>query len=261
MKSLCIVIFLLSVIASIQAQGIDCSNIEVDGRVYNLSSFLEYGSFSAEVDYYLYAFSVCKNTKNDDDSFCGNCLEFGACQTQTESVDGELMSWCLGRYQNDIQLVNSTEDSITLTYTEGDYLNDGECYEGGDRLTSITITCNTEVITKPTKISITQPPCDSYTYKIEFSHAAGCPIGNDVPQPGTRKGLSVGSILLIIIFVTFFVYLIAGIVINATIRQQTGKDIIPNREFWADLPSLIKDGFLFIVHKIRPPSEGYTTVE
>ena len=34
-------------------------------------------------------------------------------------------------------------------------------------------------------------------------------------------------------------------------RDQHGLEMIPNREFWALLPGLIKDGFLFCISKVR----------
>lgn len=84
---------------------------------------------------------------------------------------------------------------------------------------------------------------------IEFKHSAGCPI---------NSGLSTGSIMLIIIFVTFAVYLIVGIAINVGIRKMSGIEIVPNWSFWRGCPSLVVDGILFVVNKIRGTSGTYT---
>lgn len=84
---------------------------------------------------------------------------------------------------------------------------------------------------------------------IEFKHAAGCPVSS---------GLSVGSIMLIVIFVTFAVYLIGGIAINLGVRKMSGMEVVPNWSFWRGCPSLVVDGILFIVNKIRGTSGTYT---
>lgn len=87
--------------------------------------------------------------------------------------------------------------------------------------------------------------------EITFSHRAGCP---------NRGGLSPGSIMLIIIFVTFSVYMIAGITINIGVRQKSGAEVIPNWGFWKGCPSLIFDGFMFVVNKIRGTPSTYSTL-
>jgi len=40
----------------------------------------------------------------------------------------------------------------------------------------------------------------------------------------------------------------------------TGVDIIPNVGFWTSLPGLVKDGFMFIINKIRGRGGSYQQV-
>lgn len=255
-----VIIIALAVIlftaASVDA-NVNCSRVEISGKVYNFDRLVSFGTLTTNSGYD-YTFAVCQNVPNPQ-NVCGQCQQFGACQSYEDT------SYCLGRFQNSIIDFSADEKSVSMTYSQGDLLKDEDCYDGQERTATIVIECNPDVIDQPKVIGVTEPPCDHYDYKIEFIHADGCPVDESAPSPELPTGgkkISVGSILLIIIFVSFFVYLIAGVVVNAAIRKQTGKDIIPNREFWVDLPYLVKDGFLFIVHKVRPPSEeGYTTVE
>jgi hypothetical protein len=94
-----------------------------------------------------------------------------------------------------------------------------------------------------------QPP---YIYQIFMSHKSACSGG----------GLSGGSILLITLTVLFVVYFLGGFIFLKFVRGNEGvKECIPNYEFWSDLPSLCKDGLMFIINKIRGGgSGGYETV-
>lgn len=72
------------------------------------------------------------------------------------------------------------------------------------------------------------------------------------PPPSTKppktpsSGLSGGSVFLIIFFVSLFVYFAAGIGYNYYKGAQ-GAELIPQVEFWKDLPFLVKDGVMFCV--------------
>lgn len=65
------------------------------------------------------------------------------------------------------------------------------------------------------------------------------------------KGLSVGSILLIIFFVFTGVYFISGIITLKLLRGATGWEMIPNHKFWQELPSLVKDGITYTFNCCR----------
>jgi len=62
-------------------------------------------------------------------------------------------------------------------------------------------------------------------------------------------GLSGGSIILIVLLVLVVAYLVAGILFNKFKRQLNGLELIPNFEFWAAIPLLVKDGFVFVMNK------------
>ncbi|KAH3720319.1 cation-dependent mannose-6-phosphate receptor-like [Dreissena polymorpha] len=59
--------------------------------------------------------------------------------------------------------------------------------------------------------------------------------------------LSAGSIMLIIFFSLLLAYFLFGVTFNRFGRNQTGSDVIPQKAFWISLPTLVKDGSLFVV--------------
>ncbi|XP_022201467.2 uncharacterized protein LOC111058271 [Nilaparvata lugens] len=59
--------------------------------------------------------------------------------------------------------------------------------------------------------------------------------------------MSTGSKLIIIFLVLFAAYFGGGVLALKYIRGAEGFEMIPNYEFWSDLPSLVRDGVLFLV--------------
>lgn len=60
-----------------------------------------------------------------------------------------------------------------------------------------------------------------------------------------KSGLSTGSVLIIVFGSLLLVYIVAGILFNKFHRGATGKEVIPNVNFWMDFPLLVKDGVEF----------------
>jgi len=82
-------------------------------------------------------------------------------------------------------------------------------------------------------------------YSMIFKSKCACDDGC-VSNPSGSTGLSIGSILLIVFFVVLFVYLIGGVVIKKyKMGVENMPEMIPNYEFWAGIPSLVKDGVVF----------------
>ena len=48
----------------------------------------------------------------------------------------------------------------------------------------------------------------------------------------------------------FIVYIIVGVLIKWKKYEATGIDLIPNVDFWKDVPFLFKDGWVFTINKI-----------
>ncbi|XP_074655141.1 uncharacterized protein LOC141908823 [Tubulanus polymorphus] len=64
---------------------------------------------------------------------------------------------------------------------------------------------------------------------------------------GCLNRLSVGSVLLITLTFLTATYLLVGCLYNKTVYNSSGCELIPNYTFWSELPSLIKDGYLFFI--------------
>ncbi|CAG9863556.1 unnamed protein product [Phyllotreta striolata] len=65
-------------------------------------------------------------------------------------------------------------------------------------------------------------------------------------------GMNGGSVFLLILFIVASVYLIGGALVLYFIRGARGAEVIPNVEFWKNLPGLVKDGIIFLLSGCRP---------
>jgi len=61
-----------------------------------------------------------------------------------------------------------------------------------------------------------------------------------LPRKESPKGLSGGSILVILFFTFAGIYFVGGIVTLKLLRGATGWEMLPNHEFWCDLPALVR---------------------
>jgi len=103
-----------------------------------------------------------------------------------------------------------------------------------------------------TTYTLTQPNPSVCSYIAQMTNSYGCPAGSpNSGGGGGSKGLSGGSVFLIIFFVGFFVYVVAGCIYKRTRMGTSGMESCPNIDFWRDLPALIRDGFRFTWAKLR----------
>jgi hypothetical protein len=62
--------------------------------------------------------------------------------------------------------------------------------------------------------------------------------------------MQIGEAFLLLLFCGLFApYLAIGILWQKYKRDESGLDLIPNREFWRGLPELVKDGCRFSFNK------------
>eukprot|EP00118_Oscarella_pearsei_P021241 m.237662 g.237662 ORF g.237662 m.237662 type:complete len:268 (+) comp40147_c0_seq12:48-851(+) len=78
----------------------------------------------------------------------------------------------------------------------------------------------------------------------------------DPPGGGGSSALTVGSILLIVFFCALIAYFVVGTLIMKFGLHAEGKAVVPQVSFWTAIPGLIKDGWLFLWHKMRGQGEG-----
>ncbi|KAL9966638.1 hypothetical protein ACROYT_G024746 [Oculina patagonica] len=96
-------------------------------------------------------------------------------------------------------------------------------------------------------------PLSAYSTTLSSKCACddGCPI-NAPAKSGGSTGLSIGSILLIVFFVLLIIYIIGGVLINKyKLGVESLPEMCPNYQFWAGIPSLIKDGIVFTFGGIK----------
>eukprot|EP01060_Flectonema_neradi_P030088 TRINITY_DN42_c1_g1_i5.p1 TRINITY_DN42_c1_g1~~TRINITY_DN42_c1_g1_i5.p1 ORF type:complete len:187 (+),score=39.22 TRINITY_DN42_c1_g1_i5:52-612(+) len=74
------------------------------------------------------------------------------------------------------------------------------------------------------------------------------------PPPGppskSDDGITGGGVFLIIFFVGGFLYFAIGAAFMFKVKGERGVNVIPHVNFWKDLPTLMKDGALFLKSKI-----------
>jgi hypothetical protein len=84
------------------------------------------------------------------------------------------------------------------------------------------------------------------------------------PGPGPYSkpgnGLSGGTIVIIILIASIFIYLVGFMTFNKFKRQATGVDILPHRTFWISLPGYSLDGVMFVFKKVTGKGTSYTPV-
>ncbi|KAL3319246.1 hypothetical protein Ciccas_002085 [Cichlidogyrus casuarinus] len=97
---------------------------------------------------------------------------------------------------------------------------------------------------------------DKANFEMSVSSAKICKL--KPPSSSTKIGkLSIGSILLITVFILLIVYIIVGFVYNAKVRSLgiTAKSF-PNLRTWSNLKDLTKEGFVFTKNKIAAKVSG-----
>ncbi|KAI8987485.1 autophagy-related protein 27 [Mycotypha africana] len=87
--------------------------------------------------------------------------------------------------------------------------------------------------------------------------------GNSGNDGEVKKGMSGIGIFFTIIMVLGAVYFVAGAIYNFKMYNARGLDLIPHRDFWLDLPYLIKDLIAHVIDSVmsrRRGSGGYVSV-
>eukprot|EP01091_Cochliopodium_minus_P004011 TRINITY_DN13934_c0_g1_i1.p1 TRINITY_DN13934_c0_g1~~TRINITY_DN13934_c0_g1_i1.p1 ORF type:complete len:267 (-),score=58.26 TRINITY_DN13934_c0_g1_i1:63-833(-) len=187
---------------------------------------------------------------------CGNadigCEPTSAACQETQGGDyygcGLLNNQTFSTYINPATTKEEPNKGVYITYYGGE-----KCTLANkviERQTTIILTCDSSVKTFSTPVVSEPTPCH---YQIAFSSQHACPDGK-------LGGIDGGWIFVIIVLVGLALYFIIGIIIKIVVYKASGKDILPNADFWTELPSLIKDGFVFLFDKITCRGNSYKQV-
>lgn len=160
--------------------------------------------------------------------------------------------------QTSTQVISKTDLSgqgvgqgVVVSYSDGDGCT------GGKRSAKIYVSCSASA-DPGFFYKVEEGTCNSVLYMWS---ASGC--GKEVPYEGSGAegsgsgskkggGIGAGGIILILLCVGVVVYLVGGAIFQWKVRgATTPKEMVPNREFWASIPSLVKDGVLFITHGFK----------
>ena len=141
-------------------------------------------------------------------------------------------------------VVNEKADTATFTVT----------YGGGDsqRKGSVTVTCFQEKDT----LTFDYEDYSSGTYYFKFDVQKACTrASSGAASAEPADGAALFITLIVVVIVAVAVYLVAGVLLMAFWKKETGLKLIPNLEFWKDFPFLLKDGFLFTFSCFLPLRE------
>jgi len=134
------------------------------------------------------------------------------------------------------------------------------------RTTTFTLKCGPNPFSDPTYFDATESGNPLCNYQFTFTSCQACRNialcdnsdppndnggGGSDPDGPSADSISGGSVFLIVFFVLLFVYCAAGAAYQFKMKDSRGLDLIPNLEFWKDLPFLIKDGCVFCYQKTR----------
>jgi len=220
-------------VVGIAAQTPSCQFVDNQGNKYDLSPMTnnnnDYFQNFASLKWDVWI-NVCRSTLT---ALCGTgnaaCQQWDPNSPTGKAALGKQNTMALGSIQKP-----STKSpyGVTAQYTGG---ADGREFE-------IDFQCNPGSGIGQFSF-INENPKKHYNFAWPTQYA--CPT-NVVISSG---GLTGGSIFLIILLVVVVAYIVAGILFNKFKRQASGLELIPNFEFWAAIPGLVKDGFQFTINK------------
>ncbi|XP_072029421.1 uncharacterized protein [Amphiura filiformis] len=211
----------------------DCSCKCSDGRVIDISALgkksggpkFTYTQPSSSLPWE-FAFNPCYKFSDD---YCKNVV---SCQRATDKTS----SYPLGTAES----ATWQSDGTKVTYTSIGT-------DGVTRTSVLTLQC--DPLGQPSAPTYQAKGEDFATpaqYDYELKSICACPDGCKSSGGGGGGGLSFGSILCILFVVLVFVYIVGGMVFMKVVKKAEGKEVVPNVNFWMELPNYIKDGFLFV---------------
>jgi len=223
----------------------DPCSISFGGEDYDLSGANNSTSDYMAIDYpspkfgsNVYYIQVCKNTML-------NCSGSGNTATPICQKDTGGNFHSLGQLstQSVTAATNSTFGPYAFQIAYGNGQN--------GRNSVILMKCNADIATGNVFTLVNEPvkPIYYIFFQSKFACAGAAP-----------SSFGGGLVFVIIVLALLGVYFLGGMAYMKFARHAEGREIIPNHEFWFDLPSLIKDGCMFLVNKCRGRS-GYSTVE
>jgi len=218
---------LVSVLAALAplAFSQSCSDIKsVTGDIYNVNSISSRQVDFANGDEDLYKASICTNGVGS----CGGCAAAGMCQIYL-GVD-----LCYGTFIGAMGMPQG--QGVELSYNGGDLGHSG----------IVRLICDPSGPPLSTTVKQMLGPVLGQSI-LEVKSSAACPISGGA-APGR---VSPGGIILIILLVLCVVYFAGGAVFLKVRYSAEGSEMVPNKEFWMEIPFLVAAGFLYFIGLLK----------
>jgi len=238
MAQVAVIIFLCSIILGTVYGG--CGQYKAtDGSIYELDALtttVDYSGTDPSQRDFIYYWNFCKFLSGSGCStnppnayagqvYQGNCVSLGY---QYTVHDGK----------------NGPRNGVQITYTN-DHSAD-KCPGNKNRVVNLVVNCASGIEASLDGIGESGGH-GSCIYDITMKSKHGCPTN----APGTIGGLSGGWVFVIIVLVGATVYLLVGILVKwKVMHAEPGPELIPNIDFWRELPGLLKDGCFFVKGKL-----------
>ncbi|KYN11833.1 PREDICTED: uncharacterized protein LOC108767897 [Trachymyrmex cornetzi] len=223
-------IFFCNTTSSECVQEAPCICSLPDGYYYNLTAFADAKSFSVKNDNYTIYFHPCTNVNMTIENKAN-------CSTENVSI------CILHNNVNKTVLTTGTVKETRMKLSDNGKFPFFEIHHNDTNII-INIVCSMadKGLSTFVLVSIT-----AKTYYFQLVSPYGCKLQREM-------GLSTGSLLVILFFVSVGVYFIGGIIVLKALRGATGWEMVPNHEFWCKLPSLVRDGVVFAFNCCRADS-------
>ncbi|KAF7315644.1 hypothetical protein MIND_00079900 [Mycena indigotica] len=286
-NDLCFFVLLLSscipAVVGDDQQGLDCSSpLLLDGLKYDLSSLSDEHSLKRERstpptrEEDLVRLSLCQDLKKlDGVNESDQCPSPGTrvCLTKVNHKDGSDR-----RITSVVPLAQTANlapkyttlkspKGVSILLHAGSYphpINSTEVQQS----TIVNLLCAT---------SASEPAFKSYDGQqlaVEWSTPAGCGfVGEENPPPGSKPdvgttkpppsgGLSSMGWFLLLLVIGFATYFILGAYYQYTQYGASGLDLIPHRDFWTEVPYMLRDVVQHLCLRRRSPTHrgGYVAV-
>ncbi|KAL3316872.1 hypothetical protein Ciccas_004485 [Cichlidogyrus casuarinus] len=178
-------------------------------------------------------------------------IEYEACNSMVCGTRSQAKMCLLDQQAEQRMLAGSNDIDFGYDSSEKQYFI---LYKQPENLVKVWLSCDESMVGR---LKFQCKKCLSEAnLEMSVSSAEICKL--KPPPSSTNKGnLSIGSIILITVFVLLIVYIIVGFVYNAKVRSlgMTAQSF-PNLRTWSNLKDLTKEGFVFTKNKIAAKVSG-----
>ncbi|KAL0487069.1 ribosomal protein S6 [Acrasis kona] len=150
----------------------------------------------------------------------------------------------LGKYDAGTEInPKDSKKGAQITYKHGKEALDYE------RRLTIRLLCDPKASHEQSKTLIEHegqvPPSGKKDYYEEF-FAMVTPYACPGPRSNTLGGLGYGGLIMRLLSLLVLYFIIGALVLKFYVKKETLPELIPNKDFWFDLPHLVLGGLLFI---------------